>query len=145
MKINQEGIDLIKRFEGCRLVSYPDPGTGGKPWTIGWGSTGYDVKEGLIWTQEQADSRLLSDLDILAVRMSKLISPALADNEFAALMSLAYNIGVGNFASSTLLKMINKGDVEEAAEEFVKWNKSAGKVMDGLTLRRKAEKVLYLS
>lgn len=144
---------LIRRFEGCAkktaaglVAAYPDPASGGDPWTIGWGSTGRDVKPGTMWTQAQCDARLLHDL--LAV-----YGPAVAKltfghdtsaHETAALVSFCYNLGAANLASSTLLKLHNAGNKHAAADQFLRWNKAAGKVMAGLTKRREAERALYL-
>lgn len=143
MEINQAGIDLIKRFESCRLKAYPDPGTGGDPWTCGWGSTGEDIVPATVWTQEQADARFLQDVGSFSSRVSRLLSVDLNDNQFSALVCLAYNIGVGNLKSSTLLKCVNNSNFDQAAEEFLKWNKAAGKVLPGLVTRRQAESDLF--
>jgi lysozyme len=143
MKLNQKGLDLIKQFEGCRLVSYPDPATGGKPWTIGYGHTGSDITMGISWTQEQADLQLLNDATSAGNQIKKCLSLDLNDNQFSALISLVFNIGIGNFKSSTLLKALNAGGFKEAASQFLVWDKAAGRVMAGLTKRRKAEKLLF--
>jgi len=144
--VSNNCISLIKRFEGCVLGAYPDPGTGGDPWTIGWGTTGPDIHKGLIWTQEQANERLASDVAKFAARVDQLIGDAsTTQSEFDALVCLAYNIGLGNFGSSTLLKLHKAGRVQEAAQQFVRWNKAAGKIMRGLTRRREAESALYVS
>jgi lysozyme len=143
MKLNQKGLDLIKQFEGCRLVSYPDPATGGKPWTIGYGHTGSDITMGISWTQEQADLQLLNDATSAGNQIKKCLSIDLNDNQFSALISLVFNIGIGNFKSSTLLKALNAGGFKEAANQFLVWDKAAGRVMAGLTKRRKAEKLLF--
>ncbi len=93
---------LVQRFEGCakkqadgRFIAYPDPGTGGDPWTIGWGTTGADVKPGVIWTQQQCDDRLAKDVASFAAKVSAVIggSPT-SQNQFDAMVSFAYNVGV---------------------------------------------------
>lgn len=145
MKFNDKGLALIKSFESCRLKAYPDPATGGDPWTIGWGSTGPDIKKGVIWTQQEADCRLLSDIDKFAESIKSLLKVTLTDNQFSALVSLAYNIGIGNLKKSSLLAKINKNELTDAAERFLLWNKANGVVMNGLTRRRKAERDLFLS
>jgi lysozyme len=145
-------LALIKRFEGCgtklpdgRLKAYPDPATHGGPWTIGWGSTGADVKPGTIWTQKQADDRLANDVARFAAKVAGLLAgPPTTQAQFDALVSLAYNIGVANLASSTLLRLHNAGNRAAAAEQFARWNKAAGKVLAGLTRRRAAEASVYL-
>lgn len=137
-------FDLIKRFESCRLSAYPDPGSGGDPWTIGWGSTGPDIHRGTVWTQAQCDARLALDVSRFADKVEKLIGGApTTQHQFDAMVSLAYNIGQGNLASSTLLRKHRAGDHAGAAEEFHKWNKAAGRVLPGLVKRRAAESLLY--
>ena len=144
MKLNKAGIDLIKKFEGCKLTAYPDPATGGDPWTIGWGST-KGVKKGDVWTQKQADDALATECEEWCKGILKLVKAQLNDNQFSALVSFVHNVGLGNFGKSTMLKLINQNKLKEASEEFVKWNKAAGKVMAGLTKRRQAEKDLFIS
>ena len=148
MQLNQAGIELIKSHEGCKLKAYPDPATGGKPYTIGYGHTGPEVKPGLVWTQAQAEECFDNDVQHCASRVRNLVKIALTDNEFSALVCLAYNIGIANLAGSTLLKLVNEGlsndaAIERVADEFLKWNKAAGKVMAGLTSRRQAEARLF--
>lgn len=132
------------RFEGCRLESYPDPGTGGEPWTIGWGATGADVRRGLKWTQKQCDERLLLDLRKFEAGVEAMVQRPISSNAFSALVVLAYNIGLGALRGSTLMRKINWGDMEGAAEEFTRWNRAGGKIMAGLTRRRIAERELFL-
>lgn len=144
MKLNQAGIDLIKHFEGCKLAAYPDPGSGGDPWTIGYGATGPDIKKGLIWTQKQAEDRLVSDLEATANKVTKLLKATIPDNAFSALVSFAYNVGVHNLANSSLLHLINAGNRGWAAHEFDKWCHAAGKTMPGLVARRAAERELFI-
>lgn len=136
--------DLVKSFEGCVLKAYPDPGSGGDPWTIGVGATGPGISKGVVWTQQQADDRLLADL----ARFGRGVWTAIAEkettqNRFDALVSFAFNVGIGNLLSSTLLRKHVAGDYEGAAAQFIRWNKAAGKVMKGLTRRREAEAKLY--
>jgi len=143
-------LSLIKQFEGCKLTAYPDPGTGGKPFTIGWGSTtdgqGNPIAPGTKWTQPQADQRLASHVAEFARGVDKLLAGAATKpHQKGALVSLAYNIGLGNLESSTLIKKHAAGDYAGAAAEFVRWNKAAGKVMAGLTRRRAAEAEMYAS
>jgi lysozyme len=144
-------IALVQQFEGCAkkqadgsFMAYPDPGTGGDPWTIGWGTTGADVKKGAIWTQQQCDDRLTSDISSFAAKVSGVLGGAqTSQHQFDALVSFAYNVGVGNLSSSTLLKMHRAGDFAGAQLQFARWNKAAGKVLPGLTKRRAAEAALY--
>lgn len=144
-------ISLIQQFEGCAkkqsdgtYAAYPDPGTGADPWTIGWGTTGSDVKKGLVWTQAQCDTRFTSDVNKFGVQVANTIgSAATTQNQYDAMTSFAYNVGIGNLSSSTLLKKHKAGDYPGAQAEFAKWNKAGGKVMAGLTNRRAAEAALY--
>lgn len=127
---------------GCR--AYPDPGSGEKPWTIGWGSTGPDIGPDTVWDRDTADTRLNHELAGFASAVVKL-SPRLLrepDRRLAAIISFAYNCGTGNYRVSTLKKRVDAGDWAGAQEEIVKWNKAAGRVLNGLTRRRKAEAAL---
>ena len=135
---------LVARFEGCRLKAYPDPATGGDPWTIGYGCTGPAIVPGLVWTQAQANAALDRELAKFGAGVDAAVIGHLEPHEMAALVSLAYNIGLGNFRKSTLLRLLNAGDRKGAAEQFLKWNRAAGKVMRGLTTRRVAERALFL-
>lgn len=142
---------LVQQFEGCAkkqadgtYAAYPDPGTGGDPWTIGWGTTGADVKKGSVWTQQQCDDRFNSDLRAFAVKVANVLGGAATTQaQFDAMVSFAYNVGVGNLQSSTLLKLHKAGDYPGAQAQFARWNKAAGKVLAGLTRRRAAEAALY--
>lgn len=136
-------VPLTQRFEGCQLTAYPDPATGAAPWTCGWGSTGVDVTPATAWTQEQADNRLRADLEHFAGSVDTLVKVPLAPNQKAALVDFTYNLGAGNLASSTLLKLLNAGDYRGAAAQFPLWNKAAGKVMAGLVRRRAAEQSMF--
>lgn len=153
MQPSQACTDLIRQFEGCAekqpdgsFFAYPDPGTGGAPWTIGWGTTGSDIHKWTIWTQQQCDDRLTSDVDSFAAKVAQVIGNApTTQHQFDAMVCFAYNVGVGNLASSTLLRKHKAGDYAGAAAEFGKWNKAAGRVLPGLTRRRAAEAALYES
>ena len=142
--VGKAGLDLIKSFEGLELKAYPDPATGGEPWTVGDGHTGPAARPGLVWTQAQANNALADDVSRFADGVSKLIGAApTTGNQFDAMVSLAYNIGLGNFKESTLLRLHKEGDYAGAAGQFIRWNKAAGKIMAGLTRRREAEAALY--
>ena len=151
LALGPAGSALIRFFEGCgkRLpdgtyAAYPDPATGGAPWTIGWGSTGADIAKGAVWTQAQCDARLARDTACFAARVAILIAPAPAtQHQFDALVTLAYNIGVQKLADSTLLARHKAGDYAEARAQFARWNKAGGQAMAGLTRRRAAEAALY--
>lgn len=135
-------LALIKKFEGCELGAYPDPGTGGAPWTIGWGATGPGIVKGVRWTQAQADERLASDVAKFMSAVTK-AAPVATDNQRAAMTSLAYNIGIKAFQNSTLLKLHNAGNYGAAADQFRRWNRSGGRILNGLTKRRVAEAEVY--
>ena len=138
-------VALIKRWEGCKLEAYPDPGTGGAPWTIGWGSTGPGIHKGVRWTQAQADDRLAQDVERFLKGVRSVVKRPATDAQLGAMTSLAYNIGASAFAKSTLLRKFNAGDIGGAAAEFLRWNRSGGKVMRGLTNRRADEKKVFES
>lgn len=144
--INAAAQAIIRRAEQCRLAAYPDPGTGGAPWTIGWGATGADIHAGLIWTQARADARLAADLTRLAAAIAVMLAEALTtDNQFGAMASLAYNIGTGHFRESSVLRLHHAGDRHEAARAFAAWDRAGGRVLPGLVTRRAAEAQLYLT
>lgn len=149
MQTSDKGLALIKQAEGFRGNAYPDPATGGKPYTIGNGTTvypsGMPVKLGDKVTEQQADSYLRNDVKKFEAAVSKAVKVKMTQGQFDALVSFTYNVGPANMASSTLIKKLNAGDVKGAADEFVRWNKAAGKVMAGLTTRRAAERALFLS
>lgn len=136
-------IPLIQRYESCVLKAYPDPGTGGAPWTVGWGSTGPSINPCTIWTQEQADRRFLEDVSEFAAEVSEAVKVPTEPYQMAALISLAYNIGMTAFRKSTLLKLLNQGHYAEAGKQFPRWNRAGGRVMKGLTNRRNAEAALF--
>ena len=148
--VNDATVALIKSFEGLVLNSYPDPATNGEPYTVGYGTTiypdGTKVKLGQSITKEQAEQYLKHDIDTFAKNISPLIKSTLNPNQFGAIVSFAYNVGVGNLKSSTLLKKVNANPSDPAiSNEFSKWNKANKKVMVKLTKRRVAEATLYFS
>ena len=138
-QINTEGLELIKEFEGLRLQAYLCPA---KVWTIGYGSTGPHVKPGMVITEAQADKLLRDDL----ARFERAVAqtcPVATDNQFSAMVSLAFNVGEAAFGKSTLAKLHNAKDYAGAALQFPRWNKAGGKVLAGLTRRRAREQALY--
>jgi len=138
----QVAFGLITHWEGCKLKAYPDPATGGAPWTIGFGATGPDIGPGTEWTQSQADADLQRRIDAIGIAIDGFDVP-LNDNQKGALCSLAYNIGIGNLSNSTLLKCLKRRDIYGASAQFLVWNKAAGRVMAGLVNRRKDEKAIF--
>lgn len=142
MRTNRRGAALIQEFESCRLKAYLC--SAGVP-TLGWGSTGPDIQIGMTWTQEQADERFARDLQRFEREVESLLTFEPTSNEFSALVSFAYNVGVNALAKSTLLRKFNAGDTAGASNEFLRWNKVGGNVLAGLTRRRDAERDLFLS
>ena len=145
MTINPAARALIRKFEGCKLKAYQ---CSAKRWTIGFGNTffedGSSVKQGDTITQDRADSLFTIILNDFAVKVVPLIKQPLNSNQFGALLSFAYNCGVGNLANSTLLKKVNANPSDpDIARQFSMWNKAGGKELTGLTRRRTAESALY--
>ncbi len=129
MNISNEGISLIKKFEGCELESYQDAvGV----WTIGYGHT-KNVKEGMTISKEQADNMLLNELDEYCEHVEKAVDVTLKQNEFDALVSWTYNLGPTNLNDSTMLKVLNNKDFEEVPNQIKRWNKAGGKVLPSFT------------
>jgi lysozyme len=141
MKINEAGLALIRQFEGCRLKAYKCPAG---VWTIGYGWT-HGVKPSDHWTQSHAEEMLIKGLDQYenVVQSAVGINKTTA-NQFSAFVSICYNIGVGNFVKSSMLRHHKAGDYAKAADSFLLWNKAGGKVLNGLIKRRQAERALYL-
>ena len=141
MKTSERGKSLIKRFEGLRLKAYRCPAG---IWTIGYGHTGSDVREGMTISEEEADSLLASDLERFERVVSRLVMASIGQNRFDALVSFCYNVGEGNFERSTLLCKVNANPYDKSIyDEFKRWNKAGGKPEKGLTERRLAEALLY--
>ena len=137
--MNAAGLAIIKSSEGRSLVAYED--VNGIP-TIGYGHTGPDVAPGLTCTQEQADAWLAEDVATADAGVTR-ECPSATDNQHSALVSLAYNIGLGNFGASTVCRLHNAGNFEGAASAFSLWSKAGSKVLPGLVSRRAAEAALY--
>lgn len=143
--INEAGYKLIKEFEGCKLVAYLDRIAKPPVWTIGWGHTGPDVYDGLVWTQAKADQMLDFRVAEFARGVLDACSEEPNENQLAAMTSFAYNLGLGALRKSTLLKKHNARDFVGAANEFKRWNKAGGEIVAGLTRRRSVESALYLT
>lgn len=145
-QVNQATINLIKHFEGLVLHPYKD--AVGIP-TIGIGTIKYpdgrkvSMSDSPI-TEEQAQEFLMHDMNTCIQQVTDLVKVPVNDNQFGALVSFAYNLGAGALSNSTLLRLLNSGETSQAAEEFLKWNHAGGKVVHGLTLRRQAERALFL-
>ena len=145
MIYSKNGLHLTEQFEGCKLTAYPDPGTGGAPWTIGYGHTGLEVYPGLTITQEKAEELLMQDTQKAVATVNAKVTGDITQQEFDALVDFVFNVGSGNFAGSTLLKKVNAGDIHGAAAEFEKWDMAAGKHIAGLLRRRHSEANEFLS
>lgn len=133
-------VDLVKSFEGCKLVAYQDIAG---IWTIGWGHTGKDVHQGLVWSQEQADEALEHDL-LAADALLELYSPDLADGALEAITDFVFNIGIGHYRASTLCQLVNERNWPAVKTELTKWDHSNGVVVPGLLRRREAEAALIV-
>ncbi len=139
MNISNEGISLIKKFEGCELESYQDSvGV----WTIGYGHT-KNIKEGMTISKEQADNMLLNELDEYCEYVEKAVDVTLKQCEFDALVAWTYNLGPTNLNKSTMLKKLNNKEYQDVTHEIKRWNKAGGKVLQGLVRRREAESLLF--
>ncbi len=153
MKTSQAGKDLIKRFESCSLKAYPDPKSGGAPWTCGWGET-QGVTPDTWWTQAEADRRFEESLVQFENLVCKHVTHAMTQGQFDAFVSIIFNVGTGNQwkdgicrlkdgRPSTLLRKFNAGDEQGAEAEWLKWISPGSNVERGLLRRRQAELALF--
>jgi lysozyme len=141
MNISQNGMNMVKKFEGCELHAYQDiVGV----WTIGYGHTA-GVKSGQVITQAQADKMFADEITQFASKVASLIKVPVNQNQFDALVSFAYNLGVQALADSSLLKYVNAKNFTAAADEFPKWCHARGKLNQGLLTRRQIEEKLFLT
>jgi len=138
-QVNQDGINLIKEFEGLRLTPYLCPS---RIWTIGYGHT-RTVYDGMRITKEQAELLLQEDLRLFERAVARLVTAPLNDNQFSALVCFAFNVGVGNLESSTLLRLLNRGWYEQVPAQLMRWDHANGEVMGGLARRRATEAQLW--
>ena len=148
MKLSSEGLDLICQFEGYhtalpdgRCIAYRCPAN---VITIGWGCT-EGVKEGMIWTREEAQVALRRELAKFEAGVVRLVTVELNQNQFDSLVSFTYNVGLGAFERSTVRKRLNAGDYRGAASAFKLWNKGGGRILRGLVNRRAREATLFLT
>ena len=141
MRISDKGINLIKEFEGLRLEAYLD--SVDVP-TIGYGHT-RGVKLGQTISQEQAEDFLEEDIHEFELAIQRLVHVNLTQNQFDALVSFTFNLGIGSLKQSTLLKKLNAGDITGAANEFNRWVYAGGKKLTGLVKRRSAERLMFIS
>ncbi|MDM0041891.1 lysozyme [Variovorax sp. J22R193] len=156
MKISERGVDLIKEFEDCKLTAYPDPKTGGAPWTIGWGATGPNIGPGVVWSQAQADTRLFMDIAEREAAVDAAVNVPLTQGQFDAMVSIVFNVGAGSKyrdgiirlkdgRPSTLLRKLNADDYQGASEAFDSWVSPGSNVERGLRRRRTAERAVFES
>lgn len=141
MQTSDSGINFIEEWEGCELTSYQD---GGGVWTIGVGHT-KGVKAGQTITQQQADQYLVDDLQPVNQTLNSVVTVSVNQNQYDALSSFTFNLGCEALEGSTLLKLLNEGNYQGAADEFPKWDHDNGVVVQGLLNRRNAERDLFLS
>ena len=139
MRTSEAGKEFIKDFEGCKLEAYQ---CSGGVWTIGYGHTRH-VQEGDKITNKEADAFLVKDIEMVEHHVDRLVNVHLLRNEWDSIVSWCFNLGCGNLRSSTLLVQINEGNLDKVAEQIVRWDKAGGKVVAGLTRRRKAEADLF--
>tara|TARA_R100001015_G_C4632936_1_gene197185 strand:- start:2896 stop:3339 length:444 start_codon:yes stop_codon:yes gene_type:complete len=139
MQISEEGKQLIKKFEGCRLEAYK---CSAGVWTIGYGRT-TNVKEGDTCTQEEAEKWLNEELVVYGAYVNDAVLITLEQNEFDALVAWTYNLGSTNLNNSTMLRVLNENQKEDVPHQMRRWNKANGKVLEGLVRRREAEALLF--
>ena len=139
MKISQEGISLIKKFEGCELTAYQ---CSAGVWTIGYGHT-KGIEEGMEITQQEAEDMLVEELHEYENYINDNVTAPLSQNQFDAMVSWVYNLGPANLKASTLLKVLNAGNYDGVPAQIKRWNKAGGVTLDGLIRRREAEALLF--
>lgn len=139
MRTSQQGIDLIKHFEGCKLEAYR---CSANVWTHGYGHVKH-VQEGDKVTQDEAEDNLILDISMVETHMTRLIHVPLAQHEWDSIVSWCFNLGCGSLRRSTMLNVLNSGDLEGVTKELIRWDNVNGKPSKGLTRRRKAEAHLF--
>ena len=145
VQITAEGLDLIKRYEGFRSTAYRDAvGV----WTIGFGHTSMagepHVKPGLTISRETATEILARDVNLFAQGVRQALTVQISDQQFSALVSFAYNVGLGNFRKSSVLTAVNRNDLAAVPRRLSLWTKAGGRVLPGLVKRRAAEAALFV-
>ena len=141
MKLSSKGLEFIKRHEGFRPTAYKCPG---KVWTIGYGHT-KEVREGDTISISEATDLLRDDVEYAEDAVNAFVAVPLNQNQFDALTSFIFNVGVSAFRESTLRRKLNDSDYGGAAAQFPRWNKAAGRVLPGLIARREAEREMFES
>ena len=139
MKISENGLELIKKFEGCETTAYQDSvGV----WTIGFGHT-KGVEEGQTCSIEDAESMLADEMDEYEGYINNMVKVELQQHEFDALVALVYNLGPTNLGESTMLKVLNGGQFDRVPDEMNRWTRAGGKILEGLVRRRQAESLMF--
>ena len=139
MKISEDGLELIKKFEGCETTAYQDSvGV----WTIGFGHT-KGVEEGQTCSTEDAESMLANEMDEYEGYINNMVKVDLQQHEFDALVAWVYNLGPTNLGESTMLKVLNGGQFDRVPEEMNRWTRAGGKILEGLVRRRQAESLMF--
>jgi len=141
VNISEKGLQLLKHYEGCELNAYR---CSADVLTIGYGHT-KGVTEDMVITQEEADQMLQDEMPEYESYINDMVTVDLNQDQFDAMVCWVYNLGSGNLASSTLLKVLNEGDYEAVPEQMKRWNKAGGKVLNGLIKRRDSEAKLFCS
>ncbi len=142
MEMDADGYALTKESEGLRLVAYPDPGTGGAPWTLGYGRA-HGIQPGQTCTEEEAAQWLIEDMAFANAAVNHLVTVDRTQGQHSACVDFCYNLGQGAFGGSTLLHKMNAGDFEGASAEFPKWVHAGNQVLPGLVKRRARERNLF--
>ncbi|ABK00175.1 endolysin [Xanthomonas phage Xop411] len=142
--LSAAGVVAISSHEGLRYAAYPDPATHAAPWTICYGHTGPEVKPGLVATQSQCDKWLAEDLRKAEQQVRSVVKVRITQGELDAYTSFVYNAGIGNFRSSTMLKLINQGKRKEACDQFPRWSYANKIKLEGLAKRRYEERAMCL-
>lgn len=154
MNTSDDGKALIKHFEQCRLNAYPDPKTGGAPWTCGWGST-RGITRDTVWTQEESDRNFAWDIGDTEVVVCKYVTHAMTQGQWDAFVSLFYNVGAGNQfrdgiahlhpdgRPSTLLHAFNDGDMAKCEQQWLLWCSPGSNMEHGLRIRRMCELAMF--
>ncbi len=139
MKISENGLELIKKFEGCETTAYQDSvGV----WTIGFGHT-KGVEEGQTCSIEDAESMLADEMDEYEGYINNMVKVELQQHEFDALVAWVYNLGPTNLGESTMLKVLNGGQFDRVPDEMNRWTRAGGKILEGLVRRRQAESLMF--
>jgi|TARA_R100000152_G_C6771189_1_gene197632 lysozyme len=139
MKISEDGLELIKKFEGCETTAYQDSvGV----WTIGFGHT-KGVEEGQTCSIEDAESMLADEMDEYEGYINNMVKVDLQQHEFDALVAWVYNLGPTNLGESTMLKVLNGGQFDRVPDEMNRWTRAGGEILEGLVRRRQAESLMF--